>query len=122
AERILRSVHNLPYGVPISLSALPDPLPGMKPRQSYNTLVQIAIWESREKRLTLKGIYEALERRFSWCRDHPDSRKWKNSIRHMLSNRNVFVLVREEEWDLGRGGWWELDFGDVEGSRRGERR
>ncbi|KAG7094326.1 hypothetical protein E1B28_007925 [Marasmius oreades] len=121
AERILRNTHNLPSGVPLTLRSLADPPPGMKPHQSYNTLAQIAIWQSPRKRLTLQEIYVAIAQRFAFYRDHPDPKKWKSSIRHMLSNRHVFVPIRDRD-QMNRGGYWELDFNDMEGSRRGQRR
>ena len=57
---------------PLSLNALLDPSPGQRPCQSISLLVQLAILGSPNKRLTKKGIYQALEERFEWFRANPE--------------------------------------------------
>lgn len=64
-------------GTPICLDSLPDPPEGEKPQYTYATLVKLAIWSSPQRKLTLSGIYEALENRFSWFRIREHQTAWK---------------------------------------------
>lgn len=69
---------------PVSLSTLRDPAPGQKPNYPYPTLITLAIHESTRKSLTLQEIYQALEARFEWYREHPDDKSWH--VSSSLSN------------------------------------
>lgn len=62
---------------PICLDSLKEPDPGQKPPYTYATLVKLAIWSSPQRKLTLSGIYEALERRFPWFRTCENPNAWK---------------------------------------------
>lgn len=66
-------------GTPICLDSLQDPSEGEKPQYTYATLVKLAIWSSPQRKLTLSGIYEALENRFSWFRIPDHQSAWKVS-------------------------------------------
>ncbi|KAL0576751.1 hypothetical protein V5O48_005241 [Marasmius crinis-equi] len=123
AERRLRSAHNIAIGVALTLSALPEPPPGERPPYSYNQLVQIAIWQSPERRLTLQEIYAAISGRFPYYRqaDEELKKKWQGSIRHMLSNRDAFLRLRDTA-HTGRGDYWELNFAGLDESRRKRRK
>lgn len=65
--------------IPICLDSLEDPPPGQKPAYTYAMLVKLAIWSSPQRQLTLSGIYEALEQRFSWFRECENPNAWKVS-------------------------------------------
>lgn len=64
-----------PY--PVSLRDLPDPEPGEQPPHPYTLLIKLAIQGSPQRRLTLEGIYEAVEVRFEWYREHAEEWDWK---------------------------------------------
>lgn len=83
----LRIKLGLQPGDPINLWSLPDPEPGKRPNHSYPMLVRLAIYGSPNQRLTLKGIYEAIEERFEYYRARPKG-AWKVSLNH------VFVSCR----------------------------
>ena len=51
--------------------------PGEKPDYPYPTLIRAAILGSPRRALTLQGIYDALESRWQWFRDHKDDKGWK---------------------------------------------
>jgi hypothetical protein len=65
--------------IPICLDSLEDPPPGQKPAYTYATLVKLAIWSSPQRRLTLSGIYQALEDRFAWFKHCDKPNAWKVS-------------------------------------------
>lgn len=79
-ERELRRRFALSDDTPINLNVIPDPPPGEKPGQSYPTLIKLAIYGSPHKRLTLQGIFEALENRFEWFRNNRHDRAWQVRI------------------------------------------
>ncbi|KAI0635851.1 hypothetical protein C8Q77DRAFT_1021305, partial [Trametes polyzona] len=107
-EDDVRHALGLSPDAPLDLSALPDPPPGQRPSQSIPVLSQLAILGSAEKRLTLQGIYRALEERFTFYADSPDT-AWKNSIRHNLSLYKVFKRQNRPITEPGKGSYWYVD-------------
>ncbi|KAJ4466753.1 hypothetical protein J3R30DRAFT_2214172 [Lentinula aciculospora] len=103
----LRSAFRIPPELPINLSILPDPVPGERPAVPLEALVQLAIYGSSRGKLTLQEIYSAIEDRFEYFRS--TDRKWRASIRHMLSLRSIFVLTERPATAPGRGSYWQLD-------------
>ncbi|KAH8810338.1 fork head domain-containing protein, partial [Flagelloscypha sp. PMI_526] len=101
----LRRDLGLPPEMPLSLNSIQDPGPDYRPVFSYMLLVQVALLESPMQKLTLQGIYEALEARFAWCRGNST---WKESIRHMLTLRAEFEHISREEAACfpGKGSFW----------------
>ena len=81
AEGRLRRAHNLASSVSLTMSGLPEPAAGKRPPQSYNLLVQLAIWESPERRLTLQEIYGSISNRFEYYREMSEERKRRWQVR-----------------------------------------
>ncbi|KAF7375585.1 Winged helix DNA-binding domain-containing protein [Mycena sanguinolenta] len=121
----LRNQLNLPPGGPVNLWSLPEPPNGQKPAFSIPVLIKFAIYGSPRKRLTLQEICGELCNRFTWFREHQHERAWKNSIRHNLSLKAMFVNTPRPTTDPGRGSYWELDItagdGDARERKRGKR-
>ncbi|KAH6909346.1 fork head domain-containing protein [Coprinopsis sp. MPI-PUGE-AT-0042] len=120
-EDWLRQKLNIPAGVPVDLWALPNTDPSRRPPYAYPLLVRLAIQGSKEKKLTLKEIYEEIENRFEYYRNNTNG-AWKGSIRHNLSLNQVFRNVPRPLTEPGKGNYWEIDHSKGEGYKRDRKR
>ncbi|KAF8645859.1 hypothetical protein AX16_007517 [Volvariella volvacea WC 439] len=121
AGEYLRGQFNIPPDRPVDLWALPDPQPGERPPHPLPVLIKLAIYGSEKKKLTLKGIYEAIENRFEYYRNDKKE-AWKHSIRHNLSLNKVFRRCSRPITEPGKGSYWELDVSNGEGYKRERKR
>lgn len=88
AGRYLRHQLGLSPDKAVNLGCLPDPLPGRKPSQAYPILIKLAIYGSPEKKLTLNGIYRAIENRFEYFKTE-NSGAWKVRV-HVFLHVNQY--------------------------------
>ena len=61
-----------------------------RPKYSFVYLIALAINNNMEKEMSLKEIYEYIMENYPFYR-HPESGRWKASIRHTLSTNDCFV-------------------------------
>uniref|UniRef100_A0A3B4V4G7 Si:ch211-145o7.3 n=1 Tax=Seriola dumerili TaxID=41447 RepID=A0A3B4V4G7_SERDU len=86
-----------------------QPLPpaSSKPPYSFSSLIFMAIEDSPEKRLPVKGIYEWIVNNFPYYRTA--SGGWRNSVRHNLSLSKSFCRIQRDKsqfQSVGKGSLW----------------
>jgi len=69
-EAYLRKHLDIFPHVPVNLRALPDGTANKQP--PITNMIKLAIWGSPHKRLTLRQIYEEIEKRFPYLKDLQD--------------------------------------------------
>lgn len=79
-----------------------------KPPYSYVSLIVMAILESPDRRHTLSGIIEHIQRRFSYYGENCPAKGWKNSIRHNLSLNDCFEKTSRDPSSPSKGHFWRL--------------
>ncbi|GLB44787.1 putative FORKHEAD [Lyophyllum shimeji] len=119
-EVYLRQELNIPPDQPVSLWSLPTPPPGTRPNLTYKLLASLAIFGSRQQKLSLQEIYEAIEERFDWYKNQSDEdkKKWQGSLRHNLSLECIFLHSGRPVAEPGKGGYWMLTNKDGYGQKR----
>ncbi|KAJ8338074.1 hypothetical protein SKAU_G00370400 [Synaphobranchus kaupii] len=99
----------LPKTAPLPPLAQQDSLPAQhvppspsKPPYSFSSLIFMAIEDSLDKRLPVKGIYEWIVNSFPFYRAAPGG--WRNSVRHNLSLNKSFRRIHREKGQVcGQG-------------------
>lgn len=77
-----------------------------KPNISYSSLIAEVIMESKDKKLTLKEIYDSIMRKYPYFQNQKSN--WQNSIRHNLSlNKAFFKIPRDSS--MGKGSFWGVN-------------
>ncbi|XP_036404282.1 forkhead box protein N2 [Megalops cyprinoides] len=102
----------LPRTVPLPKPAQQDcstsqnlPPSPSKPPYSFSSLIFMAIEDSPDKRLPVKGIYEWIVNNFPYYRAAPGG--WRNSVRHNLSlNKSFRRIHRNKGQTVGKGSLW----------------
>lgn len=72
-EEYLRRTLEIPADTPVNLDALPDSTDKKPP---ITHMIKLAIWGSKHKRLMLRQIYDAIERRYPSFKD-PKDKPWQ---------------------------------------------
>lgn len=117
-EEYLRRTLEIPRHVPVDLNALSEP---DKKQPPITNMIKLAIWGSKHKKLTLRQIYDEIEKRFPSLKESKD-KPWQRSIRHNLSLKAIFVRVERPVSHPGKGFYWAIDIRQGEGNKRDRKR
>ncbi|KAJ2358431.1 hypothetical protein IWW50_005072 [Coemansia erecta] len=86
-----------------------------RPPYSYTALIAQAILVSEHKQLTLREIYDSINRMYPQICQGPDI-GWQNTIRHNLSLNNCFKRIPRQQLPSslssklrGKGSYWMVD-------------
>ncbi|KAL1917771.1 uncharacterized protein VTP21DRAFT_3605 [Calcarisporiella thermophila] len=79
-----------------------------RPPMSYATLIVNAIESSPSKRMTVSEIYEYFLTHYPYF--HNAQPTWKNSIRHNLTMKSIFIRADKSATEPGKGGYWTIDY------------
>ncbi|TRZ02041.1 hypothetical protein DNTS_024196 [Danionella cerebrum] len=104
----LPKVTSLPQRSEVGVG-FPQQLPSSscKPPYSFSSLIFMAIEDSPEKRLPVKGIYEWIMENFPYFKDAGGG--WRNSVRHNLSLSKSFQRInRDKSQSIGKGSLWRV--------------
>ncbi|KAJ2747373.1 hypothetical protein GGI20_000511 [Coemansia sp. BCRC 34301] len=77
-----------------------------KPVYSYASLIAQAINDTRDKKVTLNGIYTYISSNYPYYRHTQNG--WQNSIRHNLSLNKAFIRVQRANNEPGKGSYWAI--------------
>ncbi|KAJ2696813.1 hypothetical protein H4218_004352 [Coemansia sp. IMI 209128] len=95
-----------PGAKPEAPSPAPKPEDLAKPVYSYASLIAQAINQTREKKVTLNGIYTYITANYPYYRHTQNG--WQNSIRHNLSLNKAFIRVLRADNEPGKGSYWAI--------------
>ncbi|KAJ2707295.1 hypothetical protein FB645_000806 [Coemansia sp. IMI 203386] len=84
-----------------------DPNTLAKPTYSYASLIAQAINATKDKKVTLSGIYSFIMQHYPYYRHVQNG--WQNSIRHNLSLNKAFVRVQRASNEPGKGSYWAIE-------------
>ncbi|KAL1658362.1 hypothetical protein EV122DRAFT_194414, partial [Schizophyllum commune] len=80
-----------------------------RPEDSLPTIMRCAIQGSPQQRLTVRGIYAALQDKYAYFRTADPT--WKSCVRHHLSRNLQFERVPRAPCDgvAGHGSYWTVN-------------
>ncbi|KAL1925571.1 uncharacterized protein VTP21DRAFT_454 [Calcarisporiella thermophila] len=85
----------------------PGETPDGRPSLSYATMITSAIESSPQKRMTVSEIYEWILTHYKYFRTAKCT--WKNSVRHNLTTKRIFVRDARPTTESGKGGYWTIN-------------
>ncbi|KAJ3759238.1 hypothetical protein EV361DRAFT_791474, partial [Lentinula raphanica] len=119
----VRQRYNIPEGVPVDLTAIPDPPDGSRPRETLAQIASLAIVGSPKQMLAIREMYHTIMQHFTWYRtaDQEAMKKWQGSLRHLLSLKLGFKQIPRPLMEPGQGNYWTLDV-SLSGDKRPRKR
>lgn len=103
---------------PDTLACLPDT--DGRPQHTLPVILRCAILGSPQKRLTIRGIYAAMEEKYVYFQSAGQT--WKQSVRHHLSLNRLFERQPRAPNDPGFGSYWTVNLNAPPGTKRPRKR
>ncbi|KAL1915739.1 uncharacterized protein VTP21DRAFT_6498 [Calcarisporiella thermophila] len=115
----LLDMSEAPFPGPFAL--VPAASNSSRPPLSYAALIALAIESSPQKKMTVSEIYDFFLTRFPYFKTAKCT--WKNSIRHNLTMKNIFLRDPRPNSEPGKGGLWSINYSarDLPRKRRSPR-
>ncbi len=89
-EDYLRHHLEIPAHIPVNLRALPDVTAKKQPPITH--MIKLAIWGSQYKRLTLRQIYEEIEKRYPSLKELHD-KPWQVRLPFVVLHCGIMLTV-----------------------------
>ncbi|KAI0937017.1 hypothetical protein AcW1_001096 [Taiwanofungus camphoratus] len=103
---------------PDTLTCLPDT--DGRPQHTLPVILRCAILGSPKKRLTIREIYAAMEKKYPYYKTAGPA--WKQSVRHHLSLNRLFERQPRPATDPGFGSYWTVNLDAPPGTKRPRKR
>lgn len=103
---------------PDTLACLPDT--NGRPQHTLPVILRCAILGSPKKRLTIREIYAAMEKKYPYYKTAGPA--WKQSVRHHLSLNRLFERQQRPATDPGFGSYWTVNLEAPPGTKRPRKR
>lgn len=103
---------------PDALSCLPDT--EGRPQHTLPVILRCAILGSPKRRLTIRDIYAAMEKKYPYYKTAGPA--WKQSVRHHLSLNRLFERQPRPATDPGFGSYWTVNLNAPPGTKRPRKR
>ncbi|KAH9951003.1 hypothetical protein B0H21DRAFT_776385 [Amylocystis lapponica] len=107
-----------PSYCPNTLTCLQDT--NNRPQHTLPVILRCAILGSPKKRLTIREIYAAMERKYPYYKTAGPA--WKQSVRHHLSLNRLFERQPRPPTDPGFGSYWTVNLDAPPGTKRPRKR
>ncbi|KLO20067.1 winged helix DNA-binding domain-containing protein, partial [Schizopora paradoxa] len=78
-----------------------------RPQHTLPVILRCAILGSARKRLTIRDIYAAMERKYPYYKTAGPA--WKQSVRHHLSLNRLFERQAKPVAEPGFGSYWTVN-------------
>ncbi|KAI8981145.1 hypothetical protein BD414DRAFT_443237 [Trametes punicea] len=117
SEVIIRA-HEPHPDCPDTLACLPDT--DGRPQHTLPVILRCTILGSPRKRLTIREIYAAMERKYPYYKTAGPA--WKQSVRHHLSLNRLFERQPRPPSDPGFGSYWTVNLDAPPGTKRPRKR
>ncbi|RDX51910.1 hypothetical protein OH76DRAFT_1400811 [Lentinus brumalis] len=117
AEVVIRA-HEPHPDCPDTLACLPDT--DGRPQHTLPVILRCTILGSPRKRLTIREIYAAMERKYPYYKTAGPA--WKQSVRHHLSLNRLFERQPRPPSDPGFGSYWTVNLDAPPGTKRPRKR
>ncbi|KAF7791220.1 hypothetical protein EIP86_002234 [Pleurotus ostreatoroseus] len=103
---------------PDTLACLPDT--NGRPQHTLPVILRCAILGSPKRRLTIREIYAAMEKKYPYYKTAGPA--WKQSVRHHLSLNRLFERQPRPATDPGFGSYWTVNLEAPPGTKRPRKR